>query len=215
MDTAYSYMRFSDQEQAGGDTIRRQTALRDAWIARNHVVLDTTIKQDERAVSGFRGKHRKDDKSAGPVPRPGRTREVDRGSYLIVESLDRLTREEIQPALLLVLGLLQAGVRIVQLLPVEVVYDDKSNAMSVMMAIMELTRGNSESRVKSDRVGAAWAEAGRRRRGEAADGEEGQPRRRHDADDPPAAGVGRGEGREARPEREEGRGGAPRVPPHR
>ena len=32
---------------------------------------------------------------------------VPRGAYLIIENLDRLTREHIQPALLLVLGLLR------------------------------------------------------------------------------------------------------------
>jgi hypothetical protein len=87
---------------------------------------------------------------------------VPKGSYLIVENLDRLSREHIQSALILFLNLLQAGVRVVQLVPAEQVYDDKSEAMQIMMAVMELSRGNSESRMKSERIGRAWADLKRR-----------------------------------------------------
>jgi hypothetical protein len=41
---------------------------------------------------------------------------------------------------------------------VEVVYDSQSNPMQLMMAIMELSRGHSESAMKSERVGGAWQE---------------------------------------------------------
>jgi hypothetical protein len=81
---------------------------------------------------------------------------VPRGSYLVVENLDRLTREDIWSALDLVSSLLKAGVRIVQLKPVEQVIDKASGPMVAMMAIMELSRGHSESQMKSERVSAAW-----------------------------------------------------------
>src|SRR5262249_34288920 len=68
----------------------------------------------------------------------------------------------IRPALTLLLNLIDAGVRVVQLLPVEAVYDEAVEPMSLMMAIMELSRGNSESQMKSERVGGAWREKKRR-----------------------------------------------------
>src|SRR5262249_16062545 len=74
------------------------------------------------------------------------------------ENLDRLTREDIQPALLLALNLLQAGVRIVQLKPAEMVFDDKSDTLPVMMMMMELSRGHGESAIKSERLTQAWAQ---------------------------------------------------------
>ena len=40
----------------------------------------------------------------------------------------------------------------VQMMPVEVIYDANSNPMQLMMAIMELSRGHSESAVKSERL---------------------------------------------------------------
>ncbi len=78
--------------------------------------------------------------------------------YLILENQDRLSREHIQPALLLALNLLQAGIRIVQLEPAEMIFDDKSDTMPVMMMMMELSRGHGESAIKSERNGAAWVE---------------------------------------------------------
>jgi len=129
--------------------------------------LDTTLTLHDLGKSAFTGEHRENpDRNALALflelVEQGR---VAKGSYLVVESLDRLTREDVQPALLLILGLLQDGIRIVQLTPVETVYDRKSDSMHVMMMIMELSRGNSESRVKSERCSAAWAEKKRRARG--------------------------------------------------
>ena len=57
-----------------------------------------------------------------------------------------------------ILGIIRKGIRIVQLIPQEIIYDDKSGGMALMMMIMELTRGNSESKVKSERVGHAWSQ---------------------------------------------------------
>ena len=83
---------------------------------------------------------------------------IARGSYLIVESLDRLSREHIRPALTLLLNLIESGIRVVQLLPAEIIYDDGIEPMQLMMGIMELSRGHSESKMKSERVGKAWAQ---------------------------------------------------------
>ena len=155
---AYSYLRFSLPQQAKGDSVRRQTELRDAWIARNHATLDTTLSLLDDGMStivaatvktptGTHWPH----SSRGLV----KTNRIQRGSYLIVESLDRLSREHIDRITLL-LNLIEAGIRVVQLLPVEAIYDESVEPMQLLMAIMELSRGHSESKMKSDRVGGAW-----------------------------------------------------------
>jgi hypothetical protein len=51
----------------------------------------------------------------------------------MVEALDRITREDIQPALLLILNLLQKGIRVVQLSPVEMTYDGKSDMTAIVL----------------------------------------------------------------------------------
>jgi DNA invertase Pin-like site-specific DNA recombinase len=161
---AFSYIRFSHPEQEKGDSVRRQTELRNAWLARNKVHLDTSLTLEDRGVSAFTGDHRSNpDRHALAtfleLVEEGR---IGKGSYLIVENLDRLSREDTIPALELFLGLIRAGVRIVQLTPSEIVYDSQSNPMTLMMAIMELNRGHSESQMKSERIGRAWKEKKRK-----------------------------------------------------
>lgn len=159
-DDAYSYLRWSSLPQGEGDSARRQDELRDAWLAKSGAVLNTSLTLRDEGVSAFTGSHRQNpDRHALAafldLVKRGRIR---RGSYLIVESLDRLSREHIRPALTLLLNLIDAGIRVVQLLPVEAVYDEHVEPMQLMMAIMELSRGNSESVMKSERVGRAWAQ---------------------------------------------------------
>ena len=79
---------------------------------------------------------------------------IPRGSYLIIENLDRLTREHIRPALTLLLNLIEHGIRVVQIKPVEQVFGEDVEMFQLMLAIAELSRGNSESRIKSERTSA-------------------------------------------------------------
>lgn len=157
---AYSYVRFSTPDQAKGDSLRRQTQAAADWCNRNGATLDTSTTLHDLGRSAFLGEHRKNpDRCAlAAFLKLVEDGKVPRGSTLIVESLDRLSREHIRPALTLLLQLIEAGVRVVQLIPVEALYDDKVEPMQLMMAIMELSRGHSESAVKSERIGAAWAE---------------------------------------------------------
>ena len=153
--SAYSYVRFSSKKQEEGDSVRRQTDLTAAWAKRNKVYLDTSLSPD-RGVSAFRGKNA-DIGALGSFLRLVESGRVLPGSYLVVESLDRLTREEIQPALLLVLTLLQKGIRVVLLKPVEMTYDTKSDTTPIILMLVELSRAHSESKVKSERNSEAWS----------------------------------------------------------
>lgn len=156
--TAYSYVRFSTPEQEQGDSIRRQVELRDNWLKKSGAVLDTALTMTDRGVSAYTGEHRKnpDRHALATFLKLVQAGRVERGSYLVVESLDRLPREHIRPALTLLLNLIDAGIRVVQLLPVEQVFGEDVEPMTLMMAIMELSRGHSESKMKSERLGRAW-----------------------------------------------------------
>src|SRR5262245_62143000 len=93
---------------------------------------------------------------------------IPRGSYLFIENLDRLTREHIRPALTLLLNLIEHGIRVVQLKPVEQVFTEDVEMFRLMLAIMERSRGKNESRIKSERMGEVWGERRRRVREEGA-----------------------------------------------
>ncbi len=157
---AYSYLRFSSPKQSQGDSVRRQTELTLAWCEKHKTVLDTSLRID-RAVSGFKGANRDDLNGLGQFLKMIENKKVPPGSCLVIENLDRLSREKVTSALHLFTGILMAGVKIVQLMPVEIVFSSHSEMPQLMMAVMELSRGHAESVLKSERVGAAW---GRKRR---------------------------------------------------
>src|SRR5262245_15937343 len=136
---AYSYVRFSSAKQAEGDSLRRQTADAEAWCKRNGVHLDTGVTLHALGQSEYSGDHRRnpDRNALALFLRMVEGGRVPRGSFLIVESLDRLTREHIRPALTLLLNLIEAGIRVIQLKPVEMTYDQNVEPMTLLMAIME------------------------------------------------------------------------------
>ncbi len=153
--TAYSYLRFSDVSQKQGDSIRRQTALRDDWLGRHpEATLDTTLKAD-LGRSAYK-RVNPDRYALTAFLKKIESGRVLRGSYLLIENLDRLTREEEVPACHLLTGILMAGVKVVQLSPYEMELTEKSNGWELMRAVMELSRGHAESKIKSERNGATW-----------------------------------------------------------
>jgi DNA invertase Pin-like site-specific DNA recombinase len=94
MATVYSYVRFSSKRQEQGDSLRRQKALGDAWLARrpeHH--LDHTLRLRDLGVSAFRGKNL--DKDKGDLGKflvlvqEGR---IAKGSIFMLENLDRFSR---------------------------------------------------------------------------------------------------------------------------
>jgi DNA invertase Pin-like site-specific DNA recombinase len=169
MPLAYSYLRFSTPELKTGDSIRRQVEQTAAWCKQNKAQLDESITYRDDGVSAFRGQHREnaDIHKLASFVNAVKSGRIPKGSFLVVESLDRLSREKIRPALTLLLNLIESGVKVVQLQPVEKVYDEDVDPMALMMAVMELNRGHSESAMKSVRVGAAWASKRKHAKGKA------------------------------------------------
>src|SRR4051812_28631745 len=99
---AYSYVRFSSPEQAKGDSLRRQDDAAQEWCQRNNVRLDTSTSFRDLGKSAYLGEHRKnpDRHDLARFLKLVEDGKVPKGSFLIIENLDRLTREHIQPALL-------------------------------------------------------------------------------------------------------------------
>jgi DNA invertase Pin-like site-specific DNA recombinase len=120
-------------------------------------------------VSAFKGRHRENpDKHAlAAFLKLVEQGKVPQGSFLIVENLDRLSREDERTALRLWMDILDRGINIVQLVPETIFRHDRCDMLDIMRAIIELSRGHSESRAKAARVDAAWQQRlARTRRGE-------------------------------------------------
>ncbi len=156
---AISYVRFSTPEQRKGDSLRRQTEATAQWCERNGVILDESLSCADLGRSGFHGRHRDEKAALGKFLDLIKEGRVPRGSYLVIENLDRLSRESERTAMRLWLDILDAGVNIVQLHPETVFRHERSDMADIMRAIIELSRGHSESLIKSARSEANWTQA--------------------------------------------------------
>jgi len=156
MPVAYSYLRFSTPEQAKGDSLRRQLAASEAYAAEHGLTLDTSLRDE--GVSGFRGRNRSDNAALGNFLRRIEAGDVPEGAYFLVESLDRLSRQTISQALATLQAIVQAGVIVVTMSDRRQ-YDRAAmdDLMSLMWALMQMSRAHEESARKSDLVGKAWA----------------------------------------------------------
>lgn len=108
MSRGYSYLRYSSPKQSLGDSERRQVDATAKWAAELGIDLDETLI--DRGASGYHGKHRKG--HWGTFVERVERGEVERGSTLFVEALDRMSREKPRIALNGLLDLVNAGIEI-------------------------------------------------------------------------------------------------------
>src|SRR5262245_41834288 len=120
---AFSYIRFSTNVQRKGQSAERQDHNARQWAERQGVPLDTSRTWHDLGKSAYLGEHRKnpDRHALAAFLRLVEEDRVPRGSFLVIEALDRLTREHVRAGLSLCLSLIEKGIRLVQLSPVEVV----------------------------------------------------------------------------------------------
>lgn len=76
---------------------------------------------------------------------------IKRGSTLVVESLDRLSRQDVWEALPMFMSLIRSGIRIVTLSDSKV-YSDEGGAQDLILSIFIMARANEESSTKARRV---------------------------------------------------------------
>jgi DNA invertase Pin-like site-specific DNA recombinase len=155
---AYSYIRFSSPEQAKGDSLRRQVDASEAYAKEHGLDLDTSLTFHDLGVSAFKGKNRDEGALRQFIDAVDAGR-VKKGSWLLVESLDRISRDDILSALGLFTELLRKGLTIVTLSDRKT-YTQKAiaaNPMDLMLSLLIFSRANEESAMKGKRVAAAWA----------------------------------------------------------
>lgn len=159
MATVYSYLRFSRPEQLKGDSQRRQVDNTRRWVEAEQHTLDKSLDLRDLGISAFRGKNAKKygEGQLGLFLECIESGRVKPGSILAVESLDRITRQELDDAHQLIRQILKAGVSIKTFTPDDFLSpEDVNNPFKTMMVLMILTRAHEESKTKSERLKAAW-----------------------------------------------------------
>lgn len=151
----YAYLRFSSDGQRDGDSIERQTRDIDAYCLTHGLTISKWLRDE--GVSAFRGRNRKRGELAGFIAGVV-TGEVEANSTLIVESVDRLSREEVMDALDTYSTLINAGLTIVTTM--DGLTHDRSTYNKewprLILTIAKMAVAREESEKKSVRAKSVW-----------------------------------------------------------
>lgn len=163
---AYFYGRFSTSEQKDGRSFDRQIEKAKAFAKKKNLELDERYFFDE-GKSAFVGRHAKDGALAEFIEAV-KAGEIAKGSYLLVENQDRLSRERVTTALMRFLELLQQGMVVVTL-DGEQEFTSDADFTRLMLALVPMQVAFDESKKKSERLSDVWGKKKRLAR------EEGKP----------------------------------------
>jgi DNA invertase Pin-like site-specific DNA recombinase len=159
----FSYIRFSSPQQAAGGSLARQMRLTAEFCQRKGLTLDESLTLHDLGVSAFRGDNVREGALAGFLE-ACRTKRVPRGSVLVVESLDRLSRDQIRPALQLFLSLQDYGITIKTHEPDREYDPESTDALALIEPLIVFARAHEESLLKSHRRRDGWEQAKARAR---------------------------------------------------
>ena len=155
---AYSYVRFSTPDQMKGDSFRRQAEASRQYADENGLELDESLSFHDLGVSAFRGRN-VEDGALGSFLDAVEQGSVKPGSFLLVESLDRLSRQSAFRAFRQFSAILDTGVNIITL------HDGKTYSgggeltfSDLMVSLAVMQRAHEESLTKSRRLSASWEE---------------------------------------------------------
>ncbi|MBY4839569.1 recombinase family protein [Pantoea sp. DY-5] len=147
----YSYVRFSSAKQREGNSLERQQDIALKIATRFDLELDTTAFHD-LGMSAFKGKNADKGKLSEFIKQIGV--KVPVGSWLVVENLDRLSRDDAWSALDLFKSILSKGIVVVTGMD-EKIYrysDVKNNPTDLIISLLMFTRAHDESLTKKNRV---------------------------------------------------------------
>lgn len=155
MPKAYSYIRFSTPEQSKGDSLRRQTELSKQWAEQHN--LEFVESMVDEGISAFKSSNAERGK-LGDFLSAIEAGLIEKGSYLLIESLDRMSRDELDIAFERFSKILRSGVTVVTLNNGKVFTPESAKELvSIIEALLIFSRAHEESATKGKRVAAAWA----------------------------------------------------------
>jgi DNA invertase Pin-like site-specific DNA recombinase len=155
---AYSYVRWSSPQQALGHSLVRQTEKAAKYAVEHGLTLDTELNMTDAGVSAFRGKNATTG-ALGGFLRAVESNYVPPGSYLLIENIDRLSRDHVLEAQTIFSQLILAGIIIVTLTNGEVYSRQRidEEPHTILLIVLEQIRANQENVRKSQLIGDAKA----------------------------------------------------------
>lgn len=154
---AYSYVRFSTSKQELGDSLRRQVDACERYCREHELELHPVSYRD-LGVSAFKRRNIESGALAAFIDAV-KTGKIAKGSYLVIEQFDRMSRAEVDVALKLLLDLVHSGIRVVTLVDGKV-WDKEAvkDIGNLILAIVFMSRANNESTAKAKRLSEVWGQ---------------------------------------------------------
>lgn len=150
---AYSYIRFSSLRQADGDSLRRQMALARAYAEENGFELDERFTYKDLGVSAY-DRSNLEKGALSLFLKAIQEGKVPKGSVLLVEAFDRLTRSPPLVAVNLLSDIVRAGITIITLRDKKTYTEESLNASlaDLMMSVVLLMAAHEEVKHRAGRV---------------------------------------------------------------
>jgi DNA invertase Pin-like site-specific DNA recombinase len=120
------------------------------------VLSDDTY--EDLGISAFRGKNAAEG-ALGAFLAAVDAGQIDASAHLLVESLDRVSRNKVNDALALFLSIIDRGITVVSLIDQQVYSQEtisKDRGIGLIISITQFIRSHEESATKSTRIKAAW-----------------------------------------------------------
>lgn len=160
MATVFSYVRFSSKKQEQGDSVRRQIRFGNEWLAQNpQHTLDTSLRLHDLGVSAFRGANLDEKGALGAFVALAKKTDspIPKGAILLIERLDRFSRQQTRKAYRAFVELVEAGVTVQTLDPLQTINESNIDDLHVVLPlILQMTMAHEQSKEKSRRIGAVW-----------------------------------------------------------
>lgn len=157
MSKVFSYIRFSSAKQSAGDSYARQVKAAKAFCDEHGLELADSREYlfFDKGRSAFKGRHLDDTGELARFLGYVEDGTIPADSYLVVESLDRLSRERVRDALPRFLDLLAKGINVYTSVDKRL-YTKDYNELDLIISIISMSRAHEESATKGGRVSSAW-----------------------------------------------------------
>jgi DNA invertase Pin-like site-specific DNA recombinase len=138
-----------------GDSLRRQTEASKKYAEDHGLELVTDFELSDIGVSAYKGANVSQG-ALGKFLDAVKLGEIPKGSYLLVESFDRLSRQKTDQALSLFLEITQSNINLVTLVDGQLYEAGKTEFHQLIYSIVVMARAHEESETKSKRISEAW-----------------------------------------------------------
>lgn len=155
MPTAFSYIRFSSDQQKHGASLERQEDMVGRWLVDHPEYQRSELKFEDLGISGYKGKHL--DNAFGRLLAAIENGTIAKGDCVLIEAIDRAGRLAPSMMLNLLTEIVNAGVSLVSL-DDGVVYDnDPARSNNLFLLVAKVQQAHQYSDALSRRVKDAYA----------------------------------------------------------